>query len=285
MSKLAQVFVVFIFILSIAFFGTSATLYKTRTDWRSAYNKLEASARTDLEKLAKKNDDLRAQLESLDKSYTGVKANQDELGNRLKQLHEDLKEEKARASTNASNAAKSAEAALNLSRTLDHEKASYAQLQESMNKVKSDLDNALSARIKAGEERDSMVLDLEKSQQEQHALKGEHFKLSEEFENMQLVLNALKARLGEDVLARIGSTAPQIDAVVKEVDVKEKLVLLSAGKDQKVQLGFEFSVYRGGEFIGTVKVIKVYPDLCGAEVVLTKDGAEIQKGDKASTQL
>ena len=285
MSSLAKVFVVFIFILSIAFFGTSATLFKTRTDWRGAYNKLEEASRKDVTDLGKANESLHSQLDNLDKSHAGVKANLDELASKLKQTLEDLKEEKTKAASNAANAAKSADVSLGLSKTLESEKATYAQLQESMTKVKSDLDNAIASKIKSDKDRDSMRLDLDKSQQELHGLKGEHLKLSEDFESMQLAVNALKARLGADAVSILGAVAPQIDAVVKEVDSKEKLVLLSAGKDQKVQLGYEFSVYRGGNFIATVKVIKVFPDLCGAEFILLSDGAEIQKGDKATTRL
>ena len=32
-----------------------------------------------------------------------------------------------------------------------------------------------------------------------------------------------------------------------------------------------------------VKVIKVFPDLAGARILWTKEGREIQRGDKAST--
>ena len=38
MSALAKVFVVFVFLLSILFFGTSATLYLTREDWAANYD-------------------------------------------------------------------------------------------------------------------------------------------------------------------------------------------------------------------------------------------------------
>jgi len=82
-----------------------------------------------------------------------------------------------------------------------------------------------------------------------------------------------------------GLSAPRIDAVVKAVSHKDKIVLLSVGKDQKVEEGLEFTVYRGPEFIGKVRVIRVYPDLAGAEVIYTKEKAEMQAGDRASTSL
>jgi len=79
--------------------------------------------------------------------------------------------------------------------------------------------------------------------------------------------------------------APPIHAKVNAVDPKEKLVVLSAGKDQKVENGYEFLVYRGGQFVGKVQVIKVYPDLSGARILFAKDGMEIEQGDSATTSL
>ena len=81
------------------------------------------------------------------------------------------------------------------------------------------------------------------------------------------------------------SSAPRIDAVVVAVSLEDKFVLLSAGKDQKIEEGLEFTVYRGPEFIGKVKVISVYPDLAGAKLIYTKEKAEMRAGDRASASL
>jgi len=80
-------------------------------------------------------------------------------------------------------------------------------------------------------------------------------------------------------------SAPPIDAVIQAVKNEDKLVVLSVGKDQKVQEGYQFTVYRGDKFVGKVQVIKVYDDLAGARVLYTQDGEAIQVGDQAATQL
>ncbi len=78
---------------------------------------------------------------------------------------------------------------------------------------------------------------------------------------------------------------PPIDTTVNAVDAKKQVVLLATGTDQKVEVGFEFTVYRGHEFIAKVKVNRVFQDLCGAEILFIKEGAEIRRGDKAATQI
>jgi hypothetical protein len=67
---------------------------------------------------------------------------------------------------------------------------------------------------------------------------------------------------------------------VKAVDGQSQLVLLAAGRDQGVELGNDFTISRGGAFIGKVKVIKVVPDLAGAQILYTAESQQIQPGDR-----
>lgn len=282
MSALAKVFTVLVLIMSLAFFGTSVTLYKTRTDWRGAMNKVEADAKKKLQELEAHNATIAAQRDALEKTRIELAANNNEMSTKLKQTFEDLKEEKTKGSQHAANAAKSADVASQLAKTVESKDTLYAQLNEQLTKSKTDLDNALQLKATADKRHDSMKIDLEKSQTELHSTRTELAKLSEDFQTLELKYNGLAARVPGAAAA--GVTVP-VDAVIKAVDSKEKLVLLSAGKDQKVQLGDEFTVYRGSDFVGRVKVIKLFPDLAGAEIQYTKDGTAIQQGDKASSQL
>jgi hypothetical protein len=79
--------------------------------------------------------------------------------------------------------------------------------------------------------------------------------------------------------------APPIDALVEEVDVELKLVVLSVGKIDEVKEGYEFTIYRSDKFIGKVRVHKVYERLAGGRVLFTATGAQIQQGDQATTRI
>ena len=65
MSALAKVFVVFVFLLSILFFGTSAPLYLTREDWATNYDTYKAAVEVKVSELEKNNSDLKGERNDL----------------------------------------------------------------------------------------------------------------------------------------------------------------------------------------------------------------------------
>jgi len=77
-----------------------------------------------------------------------------------------------------------------------------------------------------------------------------------------------------------------IDAVVLAVRQDVGLVMLSAGSQQKVKTGYQFTVSRGDQYIAKVQVDRVYPDMCSAKLVpgMLKQGTMIQVHDEARTR-
>ncbi|MBI4604827.1 MAG: hypothetical protein HY721_22930 [Planctomycetes bacterium] len=285
MSALAKVFVVFICVLSVVFFGTSATLFKTRNDWRTAYNTLNEATQKDLGSLKKRIEELSTLSSNREKDIITLKASQDEQAKTLASTQQALTEKEKDVKLAHENVATANKNATTAGENLKAKEAAYAQLQDSLGKARQSMDDALKQTATANVERDRMRLDLEKTQEELHNLKVEHTQLASTFETVKLERDRAVKALGPNAPGILANIAPLIHAVVKSVDSKEGLVLLSAGKDQKVEIGHEFTVYRGGEFVGKVKVHKVFPDLSGAQILFTKDGAEIQRGDKASTNI
>jgi septal ring factor EnvC (AmiA/AmiB activator) len=78
---------------------------------------------------------------------------------------------------------------------------------------------------------------------------------------------------------------PRIDATVADVDSSYGFVILDKGAQDDVKKGFTFEVYRGGTYLGRVKVDEVYPVHSSASIVLQAPGAAIQRHDQASTHL
>ena len=76
---------------------------------------------------------------------------------------------------------------------------------------------------------------------------------------------------------------PKIDAVVAAV--KDGIVVLSVGRDDGVEVGYEFDVYQGETYIGKVRVENVLDDMAGASILYTNENRTIQTGHKASTRL
>jgi hypothetical protein len=282
MSALAKIFVVFVFLLSVFFFGSSAVLFKTRTDWRKAYNSLSSNVRKELDELKKKNEELTKAWDKQEQTIVAHKSSEDQLTKELKQKNSDLTEEKAKVTLANSQAEKTNVLNTSLTATLEKANTQNKQLQEALEKSGTALDEATKVADTANQQRDSMRLDLAKVQEDLHASRTEFATLSDEFDTLKLNYDTVLATGGG--AGGVGtSPARPIDAMINAVDNDEKLVVISAGKEQKVEAGYEFTVYRGDQFIGKVKVIKVYPELAGARILWTREGREIQRGDKAST--
>jgi len=283
MSALAKVFVIFVCVLSVAFFGTSATLLKTRTDWRAAYQKLETGTGEALARLEAHNNKVFLLYQKEQSTNMRMKADQDQLGKDLQSRVQELTEEKKLRSAAQSEVSKANSLTQQSLTKLESMDKLLAQLNEAHDKLKGQFDEAIKTTREAQEKANSVTLDLDKAQEELHALRVELAELDKRKETQDILLAECRRIMGPKFPT--GPGAPAIDAMVKAVDGKEKLILLSAGRDQKVELGHEFTVYRGGQFIGRVKVFKVYADYAGAEVLFTKDGEEIQAGDRASTNI
>ena len=63
------------------------------------------------------------------------------------------------------------------------------------------------------------------------------------------------------------------------------LVLLSIGRDEGVQPGFSFSIYRAATFVGKVQIERVNADSCAGIVLFAAEGQRVQAGDAAATRL
>jgi len=281
MSALAKIFVLVLFVLSLIFFGTSATLFKTRTDWREAYNRLKKDTDTGLADLRAMTAKQRKAWETLDKNLADARGRGQELQIQVKDLGSNLNQAQSKTALAQQSADKANDAKLLVAEALKAKEVSYDKLSEQLEKAREDREGAIDTARTSNQLRDSMRLDLAKTQEELHVARVEYKDLSEKYETLEVILTSVKKKYGDGVIP--GSVAPRIDAVVKAVE--DKLVVLSVGQDQKVQEGFEFTVYRGEKFIGKVKVTHVYPDLCGAMVIFTKENVAIHAGDRASTNI
>jgi len=76
---------------------------------------------------------------------------------------------------------------------------------------------------------------------------------------------------------------PAIDALVAQVDTDYDFVILDKGKVDNVEKGFVFDVYRGGDYLGQVRVDQVHENHSTARIVLER--APMRAHDRATTRL
>ena len=110
-----------------------------------------------------------------------------------------------------------------------------------------------------------------------------HTDVSDQYNGNASILKRLEAEYPHIYRTIVIKTPPpHIEGRV--VGVQDNVVVLSVGQDDKVLAGFEFTVSRGDQFVGTVKVTRVTADLAGCEIVFTDGGALIQVGDDVETK-
>ena len=287
MSALAKVFVVFVFLLSILFFGTSATLYLTREDWATNYDTYKAAVEVKVSELESRNNDLKGERDDLQDALRLVSEDELAKAGTIKSLNIELASKDAQiakieAERSESINAKTATDNVNAS-LVSQNNTLTTQLSEAHDKR----DSAIGAGKVANAEKFRMKRDLDATTQELHEARVEFSSLSEKFDSLELAYGAVEKKLGKDGVEAIlsGLVSPPIDALVEEVDSNLKLVVLSVGRQDEVKEGVEFTIYREDKFVGKVRVNKVYENLAGARVLFTAEGSDIRQGDRATTRI
>ena len=284
MSPLAKVFVVVNLILSVAFFGSSATLFATRVNWKQKAMEFKAGADSRLKEIEKLYTEQGRRLADLDKIRATLDTNLNTMTadkNKLQTQLADVQGQLDRANGRIETEVKEKTQLLATQQDLLAKNTELTRLLETARK---DADAAKAAAEVAQTEMTRIRVDLDKLN-EQHSQQLIAFNdLQGKADSQEIQLQAAR-KAGLD--PALFNTPPPIDAIVQAVGdgANAKLVVLSVGRDQKVQEGFKFTVYRGDKFIGKVQVVKVYEDLAGARVLFTQEGESVQIGDKAATQL
>ncbi|MCU0726811.1 MAG: hypothetical protein MUE73_13655, partial [Planctomycetes bacterium] len=106
--------------------------------------------------------------------------------------------------------------------------------------------------------------------------------LTEELDKAKLLLAAYEKEVGP-LGPIIG--VPKLNAMVSGVDNSLNIIMLSIGRDDGVKIGFEFTVYRGNEYIGKVVINRVERDYCSGESKKPLEKGPIQVGDQATTRF
>ena len=280
MSLLAKILVIFNLVLSLAFFGASTTMFFTRTEWRAAALDYKKQAEDALEQLESEYAEPIAKANKLAEEIARQQTKNSELATTNRQLQSDVKGLTSKISEvqlSQKQLAEAAEASSKLSERL-------SETNDGLNKRIADLVSSAETAEDARAEAQRDVTRIKLSYDQLKTLHSEVVIAKKDaedaLEQKEILLVHLK-RKGIDV----EDTTPQaqVDGQVEAVDLENELVVLSVGRDQGVREGSQFTVSRGGNFIGKVKVIQLYDDFAGARIIYAQDGDDIEGGDRILT--
>ncbi len=283
MSNIAKIFIVINFVLSILFLGFAATLLSQKWDYRQMY--LETSYRHELQK-QRLEENLREsanRLKSLNETIVEAKKTTKETKEeniRLSKENDELKRKNQEYSTTlASIGADIRE----INNRLDKKEDQITALESAKNEQQKIAEEAKKAKEEAQDEQQRMEIQLSN-------LNGE---LADKEKQLQLAgKELLEARQIIRAVREAGINIPSLfkkskplDGTIIAVSNEVPLVMISLGTDEGVEKGYQFTVYRGSQFIGQIVVEEVYKDMSAARVVKQMTVKSVQKGDSITTRI
>jgi predicted nuclease with TOPRIM domain len=282
MSVVAKILVVINLLLAFVFLGAASTFLGEKETWKIRHTK-------DTADLQKKIDDLNVNLNQA----VEARNEQREIANQFQVQNTELKaqlEAKELEATNISEAQDKLHADYDrLARTYTDLQGTIDQLTADKNALTDDKEKALKEKRDAVETANSAVTEQKRLEREILNLQDQLAQvekdmneLGDKLENTNLVVALYRDTYGE-IGEKLG--VPLIKGAVMAVNNDLNIVLLSVGRDDNVKIGYEFTIYRGNEYVGTVIVDKVEKDHCSGASKTGIQRMAIAVGDKATTRL
>ena len=281
MSPIGRVFIVLNLVLSAAFLGWAANALGTTGDYKK---ELEAEKKAHAADVAGKE----AELQKLQVELNGATEQQgkfreqrDQLQASLDQKTTQYDEQKRANDTMQGNLTK-------IQATLGEYNNTFTQLTQQKDAALERAHEAERARDAAVQAKDAAEMAKRDSDDKANAAMTQIGDLEKERTSLQDKVSTLETRMAT-VVEKTGvdlssiEAAPQIDAYVLEVNRELKLVVLNKGKKDDVKKGYTFSIYRGAQYKGQIRIQDVQDGMCSGTIVAEK--AAITKGDSATTSL
>jgi hypothetical protein len=282
MSVVAKILVVVNLCLAVAFLAASATFLGARTHWKKLHEDDTAAwavEKADLEgTVTLKTNQLSEETRLREKAIDEKKE-----AERLLKEKENIWSEidKAHQALNAAHAS--------LTSKLDTAETEMAAKDKRITDLLGERDSALSAKEEAVNRENVAVADKERLGDElltQKQMRAEDAKKiaaqGKEIAELKLKLKGYEEQIGKlpEILV-----APAIDGTVTGVSANYNLVMLSVGRDDHVKEGYEFTIYRNGEYVAKIVVDRVEKDHCTGYAKKGVQKAPIREGDRATTRF
>lgn len=294
MSNAVKIFILvnLVFSLGLAFFTMSN--YANRENWKRRWDQDTREFKKELDasnqSLANASKDkVRAQTDLADREriitdlQAAVKKQEEQITNKeqeIQNLRADLKKGEtnyASLNENYLGQAKSLELVRSRNAELTHiaqvARAVAFNLNVKLSEVEDDLNNAQSELTQRAQELDGLTKDNNRNKAMLALLQKRNPQIYNE-----LVDQKASTKFLQGVVAAVRDGA----------DSQQDIVMLTIGKNDKVEEGIEFIVYRGNEYIVKVRAERVMNDMVSCRVIRDSwntKSLKVQQGDQATNRL
>jgi hypothetical protein len=281
MSTLSKLFVVMILVLALVLLGVNATLFAMRADFKHKW--VEESRhhyQTQMIKSAELAESgSRNQL--LIDANTGLKTENQGLATEIASL-KSQNEANTKELANKQNEIDKLVAGVNTyGRQLEVQLQQVSDALARVEEYKKRTADALNKLSTSEQDRQYKIQEAERLGKDLGALENQYQELARDRQRLQETISALNAvGVQTDRVAPRKKIEGQVTAVAGELD----LVVISVGRDAGVNEGDDFTVFRGGTFVGKVTIDRVDRAWASGRVSL-KGKEEPRVGDNASNNV
>lgn len=282
MSMFAKIMVIVNLILAVVFLAAAGTLHSATESWKAKHVSLE-KAKAEMEAAKDKNiADREAANKSLTDNNTSLReraasaeANQKTLADSNANLNTALNAARAQAeaqTTNINELTKTVTDLNNTNQTLRNDLATAQAEKKQREDESATLREAVARETARAENAEKSLAAAEASNKA----------LNDNLDRVSTELAAYKKTyppLGNSV------TMKAVNGVISASDAKADVHILNVGSKDGVEIGYEFVIFRGNNYVATVVVDSVQANLCSARVKAGSKKSDIQAGDSAATRL
>lgn len=288
MNLIGKIFVVLIFVMSVAFMMSAIMVYSAHVNWREVVENTQATPEKPL--------GLRLQVQNLRKENDALKAQQDEL---TKRLDAEIADKRAQL-------AKLEQERDDLQRERDQLMSQVAQLTQQVRDAVASMEAAhqtLAARTKEVDDLRNLVAQAEQAKHdalvrlvdrtdelhqtanELRQLKDRAVALASDLSKAKEVLTKFALKPEPDLYKE---QAPPVQGKVMAVP-GNGLLEISIGSDDGLMKGHRLDVFRMGagenKYLGRVEVVRAEPERAVCQVVPEYQTGPIQEGDYVASKL
>lgn len=282
MSVIAKILVVINLVLAVVFLGTSSTYLGQKESWKLQKEKVEKELNQEITELKTNLQNVQAQYQEQQQKTSTAQREAAETKAKFEGKEEEYKKLDVAHNTLLGEVQKLAQTGKDLQATIDQLAKDKTQALADRETALGEKSAAVDAENKAVTEQRRLEGELANAQELQGNLEKQIVGLTEELDKTKLVVAAYKDKVGE-LGAVIG--VPKLAAMVSGVDTGLNIVMLSIGRDDGVKPGFEFTIYRGSEYVGKVVINRVEKDYCSGESKKEIEKSPVQVGDQATTRF
>jgi hypothetical protein len=280
MSTVAKILVVLNLGLAAAFLGSAAnylgyqeTFKSKLTREQEQHAKTAKDKQAEIDLLITQKGQLSDDLQKTQNNLTEANANRQ----RLETENKNLKELFAALAGDLDRAQKSIES---MTRTIDSNRTLIDQLQASLNEQRQNLRAAQSDRDAAVNQVNALELQLQAETEKSVALEQKLQALSEERDRIAFALQWFKDRFP----GASPEGQPAHEGRVIAADNERNVFVISLGEEDGVKAGFQYTISRGSQYVGTLQVDDVQAKQAAGYVLSGFRKMPVQRGDVVTSK-